>query len=197
MNRQYGILFDLNKCTGCNACMVACKQENDLPPKFNALPGTEGLSYIRVECVGPEGAYPDLSMYYLPILCMHCVNPPCVEACPTEAIYKRKDGLVLINKEACNACEACLEACPYDAINMGNDQEVAQKCTMCEHLIERGEKPACVTACNGGAMIFGNLSETESDISQSIKKGGEGCFVLNPEKGTGPSIYYLGFRNKR
>lgn len=197
MVARYGILIDLNRCTGCNACIVACKQENDLPPRLDDPPGSTAFSFIRMECVVPEGEYPDLSMYYLPKLCMHCADPPCVESCPAEAIYKRTDGLVLIDKEMCTGCEACIETCPYDVICIDSNQEIAQKCTLCEHLIDQGHQPACVAACNGGALVFGNLADMYSEISRSIGEAGESCFVLDPEMETQPSIYYLEFRNKK
>jgi len=191
---QYGLLIDLKKCTGCNACIVACKQEFDLPPRLDALPGAKGFSFIRVESIGPEGEYPELSMYYQPILCMHCADPPCVEACPAEAIYRQTNGLVHIDNEACTGCEACLAACPYDVICMDRDQEIARKCDLCAHLIEQGRQPACVAACNGGAMTSGNLADEKSDISIFRENAGKNCFVLKPENETRPSIYYLEFR---
>ena len=191
------MLIDLNKCTGCNACIVACKQEFDLPPGMNALPGTKGFSFIRVECIGPAGEYPALSMYYQPILCMHCADPPCVEACPAEAICKQTNGLVRIDKEACTGCAACLPACPYDMICLDSDQEVARKCDLCAHLIEQGHLTACAAACNGGAMISGDLGDEKSDISRSREESGKDCFVLKPENETHPSIYYIEFREKQ
>ena len=196
MGKQFGMLIDLNRCTGCNACIIACKQENDLPPKLDAIPGSQGFSYIRVEPIGPEGNYPELSMYYLPTPCMHCANPPCIEACPTEVIYKLNDGIVLIDEEACTACEACLDACPYDAISMDDEQEVARKCTLCSHLTDRGNQPACAAACNAGAMLFGDVADSNGDISRTINESKENCFVLKPEMNTGPSIHYLKLRKK-
>ena len=185
------MLIDLNRCTGCNACIVACKQENDLPPRLNDLQGAKGFSFIRVECHGPEGEHPDLSMYYLPRLCMHCADPHCVEACSAEAIHKQADGLVLFDREKCIACEACLDACPYEAIFMDREQGVARKCTLCTHLIQQGKRPACVAACNAGAMLFGNVADPKSEISRTIKKHAGSCFVLKSELETGPSIHYL------
>ena len=192
---QYGMLIDLKRCTGCNACIITCKQEHDLPPKIDALPGSIGLSYIRVLTVGPEGEYPDLSLYYHPMLCMHCANPPCIEACPTGAIYKREDGVVLIKEEECDGCEACLTACPYDALNMDGEQGIAKKCTFCAHLIDQGQQPACALACNAGAIIFGNLDDPDSELFQAIRAAGDDSFVIKPEAGTQPSIHY--FKSQR
>jgi len=197
MVRKYGMVIDLNRCTGCNACIVACKQENDLPPSWDALPGSMGFSYVRVDVMGPEGEYPDLSLYYLPTLCMHCANPPCAEVCPTEAIYKREDGPVLINEKDCNGCKACLTACPYDVLSMDSEQGIAQKCTLCVHLIDQDHQPACAAACNAGAIIFGNVGDTKTEISRTIKEAGDNCLVLKPEMETGPSIYYLELRKNQ
>ena len=191
MTSQYGMLIDLNRCTGCNACIVACKQENDLPPGLDAPPGTEGIAFIRVETIGPQGEYPELSMYFQPIPCMHCANPPCLEACPVEAISKQADGLVLIDRDACTACEACVEACPYDAVCMDAEKETARKCDLCAHRIQQNQQPACVAACNAGAMIFGDMADPASNVSKLIKKHAGSCFVLKPELKTEPSILYL------
>jgi len=193
MTTQYRILIDLNRCTGCNACIVACKQEYDLPPGMNAIPGSKGFSFIRVECIGPEGEYPALSMYYQPILCMHCANPPCLKACLPEAIYQQSDGLVLIDAEKCTTCEACLKACPYDALFLDSEQGVARKCTWCVHRIHQNQPPACAAACNAGAIAFGNVADPGSKISKTHKEGADSYFVLKPERETEPSINYLRF----
>ena len=193
MDRRYGMLIDLKRCTGCKACIVSCKQENDLPPKLDAVPGSIGFSYIRVDWVGPEGEYPDLSQYYLPVPCMHCVNAPCIETCPTQAIHRSVDGVVLINDGECTGCGECIEACPYEAISMDGELNIARKCNLCGHLIERDQQPACVSACNAGAIAFGNLSDRESEISRAIQEGGDQICILKPEMGTEPSVYYLKF----
>lgn len=187
------MLIDLNRCTGCKACIVACKQENDLPPRLDAPPGSKGFSYIRVDVVGPEGEYPDLSQYYLPVPCMHCANAPCMKACPTAAIYRRDDGLVLINAAECTRCEECLGACPYEAISIDAGEDIARKCTLCEHLIDRDQQPACVSACNAGAMTFGNLADGEAGISRAIREAGDKRYIFKREMGTDPSVYYIRF----
>jgi len=185
------MFIDLDRCTGCNACVVVCKQEHDLPPRSDAVPGSKGLAYVQLLDLGPEGDYPHLSFYHVPVLCMHCSDPPCIEACPTDAIYKREDGLVLINEEACTGCGACPPVCPYDALNMDRDQGTAKKCTLCVHLIDQDQQPACAQACNSGAMIFGNLCDPYSRISKAVKAAGDMGFPLKPQRGTGPNIYYV------
>ena len=102
----YGMLIDLKKCVGCHACAVACKEAHGTPPGITR-------SHVKREF---EGEYPDATMHIVPMLCMHCENPPCVEACPTEgATYKREDGIVVVDKEKCIGCKSCIMACPYGA----------------------------------------------------------------------------------
>ena len=98
----YGMLIDLKKCVGCHACATACKGAHGTPP---------GVTRSRVER-SFEGTYPDVRKTILPVLCNHCENAPCVEACPSGATTKREDGIVVIDKEVCIGCKACVSACP-------------------------------------------------------------------------------------
>lgn len=191
MVKQYAMLIDLDRCLGCFSCTVACKQENDLPPGIEAVPGTRGALWNRVSAVGPEGVFPNISMYYLPIMCMHCSNPPCVEACSLQAIYKREDGIVLITKDKCNGCQECIAACPYQTLYFDPEQQVVSKCTLCVHRIDNGLEPACVTACSGKAMVFGDLRNSNSKIAYAILLGGDKVFILKPEMRTGPAVRYV------
>ncbi len=149
------ISIDLDSCIGCHSCAVVCKQENDVGL---------GTYYNKVLTVGPFGTYPDLEMYYLPVACQHCDNPECVSVCPTGASYRREDGVVLVDHSKCIGCQYCVMACPYGvrAYDEGRDKGVIEKCTMCAHLIDKGEKPACVKHCPGQARLFGDLDDPES-----------------------------------
>ena len=197
MNKKYGLLVDVSYCLGCGVCVVACKQENDLPPRVDDKPTTPGLSWNQVLSF-TEGIYPELSIQYLPLHCMHCQNPPCVGACPQKAIQKREDGIVFIAKNQCNACEKqlggekkCIPACPYGAIKFNKEKRVAEACTLCLNRIEAGQAPACVNACIGGALIFGDFNDASSEISQALLAAKDRAFILKPDKGTGPSIWYI------
>ena len=159
------IITDLNRCVGCLACSVACKAVNNVPI---------GSYWNKVVRVGPNpipggsGQYPDVYMYFLPISCQHCENPECVKVCPTEASHVAEDGSIQIDKEKCIGCQFCVMACPYGvrAYDTGKDKGVIEKCTMCAHLIDKGEKPACVKHCPGQARKFGDLDDPQSDVSK-------------------------------
>jgi tetrathionate reductase subunit B len=155
MAKQYGLLFDTQRCIGCRTCVIACKVEN----------GIETGSWMKVLNNSgtttdiPVGRYPRLSLSWQPHTCMHCENPPCLEACPVEgAIYKRPDGIVLIDRDKCIGCRACGDACPYDAIHFNPNDGCAEKCTLCSHRIDQGLEPFCAKECICGAIRFGDLS---------------------------------------
>ena len=197
MSKRYGILVDIEACLGCGVCVITCKQENNLPPNTDDKPGTRGVAWNQVLSL-PEGTYPDLSMYYLHVHCMHCENPPCVPSCPQGAIVKQKDGFVLISKSKCDACrnepggiKKCTVACPYGAIQFNDKKGVVEACTMCVHRVESGGEPACVKNCIGGALTFGDLNDSGSKISKAVAAAGDRVFILLPEKGTGPSVQYI------
>jgi len=100
---RYGMVIDLFRCVGCSSCSAACRAEQGTPA---------GISFNKVK-ISEIGNYPNAKMKFLPMPCMHCKEPPCLEVCPTEATFKQDDGLVLINEEECIGCGACIVACPY------------------------------------------------------------------------------------
>ena len=184
MSKRYSIVIDLERCIGCHTCAIACKLENDI----------EGDSWLHVETVGGDGMdtasgeFPDVKMQYLPKLCMHCAQPPCMDACPLEAIYKRDDGIVLVDADKCDSCEVCIPACPYGVLNLDPKTNLAAKCTLCSHRIEQGLEPFCVICCEGQAMHFGDLNDPSSRVYQMI--AAEETFQLNLDAETDPSVYY-------
>ncbi|MFC2060175.1 4Fe-4S dicluster domain-containing protein [Chloroflexota bacterium] len=186
MVKRYGLVFDLRRCIGCHTCVIACKMENSL----------EGYSWIKVLTSSgtladiPVGKYPQLSLSWQPITCMHCQNPPCLEACPEEGvIYKRPDGIVLIDKEKCTGCQLCMPACPYGVIQFNPQENVAEKCTLCSHRLDRGSEPFCAKECIWGAIHFGDIGDSRSEVSQLVAS--RHGYIMEPEKGTQPSNYYL------
>ena len=184
MSKRYGLVIDLDRCMGCEGCIIACKVEHNL----------DKVSGIRVDTIGgahkdtPKGKFPNLSMYYLPVPCMHCSNPPCMDACDEKAIFKRQDGIVLIDQDKCNGCQLCIPACPYDALTYDKDRDMVTKCTLCHHRIDDGLEPFCVIWCEGEAMFFGDLNDPESEVSKLASK--KSAYVIKPEANTEPSVYY-------
>lgn len=168
---RYAIITDLNRCVGCLACSVGCKVQNDVPI---------GHFWNKVVRMGPVpkeegGQFPNVEMYFLPLSCQHCANPQCVEVCPTGATYKRDDGVIVIDKDACIGCQACVGACPYNVRYLDEDQGVVQKCNLCVDKIDEGQLPQCVTQCGGRARYFGDLDEGLESF--------EGPAPLNVESG--------------
>ncbi len=179
---QMAMAIDLDRCTGCNSCTVACKQEN----------GVElGAFWVRVHQIGPIGKFPNhMEMYFLPLMCQHCQAPPCITECPTEALYKRGDGIVLIEKGECTDCGQCITACSYGAYAYNSEEKVVEKCNLCAHLIDEGEKPACVKVCIVQAIVVGDIDDPDSEISRKVREAGNKAFTLRPEMDTKPSVYY-------
>jgi DMSO reductase iron-sulfur subunit len=178
---QMAIVLDLDKCLGCHACTVACKQENGAPL---------GNFWSKVLQIGPTGTYPDVELYYLPVLCQHCEDPKCVKVCPSGASYKREDGIVLIDKDKCIGCQFCIMACPYGVRNFNDDEGVVEKCTLCAHLIDKGEEPTCVKNCVAGCRIFGDVDDPFSEVSRKIYGAGANAHWL-VDVGNKPSLRYI------
>ncbi|MDP6428000.1 MAG: 4Fe-4S binding protein [Rhodospirillales bacterium] len=159
-------LIDVEKCTGCMLCSIACKDEHvgsTYSPWTKPQPGT-GQFWINVLPL-ERGRIPRVRMSYLPVHCQNCEHAPCVRACPEAAIKTRADGLVWIDPGQCTVCDLCTEACPYDVIFINSDLEIAQKCTGCAHRVDAGELPRCADVCPHEAIVFaeaGNGEVTET-----------------------------------
>ncbi len=200
---RLGMVIDLRRCIGCNACTLACKQENGTP---------EGIHYARV-VTQEVGVYPRTKRTFLPVLCNHCADAPCAEACPTGATYIRPDGIVMVDHKKCIGCRACNVACPYmnrhfvergllkhgyssDGISPFEVLKFAEfeegtnvKCTLCAHRVDEGLEPACVVTCPTDARIFGDWDEENGKLQRLVRE--RNGWALLPEYDTKPSVYYL------
>ena len=256
--RQLAMVFDLNKCLGCQTCTVSCKTLwTDAPGMeymwwniVNTMPG-QGTPRGRFESGGgfPDGSarpgklfkkadfgeawefnyedvfyggegqrvhleprtaagtapdwgpnwdedqgagvYPNSYYFYLPIICMHCTRPACLEACPRIAIYKRpEDGIVLIDEERCQGYRYCMEACPYKRIYFNEARFISQKCIFCFPRIEQGVPPACARQCPGRLRHIGYLDDPKSSVSKLVNDW-KVAIPLHPDFGTQPNVYYV------
>jgi Fe-S-cluster-containing dehydrogenase component len=181
--KQNILVIDLDRCIGCMGCQVACKLENNV-----AL----GSSRVRVLTIGPTGRFPDLQMYFLPVMCQQCESAACVKVCPTGASYKSgEDGRVLIDAGLCIGCQSCRKACPFELNIYNKELRVMDKCTLCSHLEGTGEKPACVRNCAGRAIHFGDIGDPDSDVSRILAAAGaENIFTLR-DTGSRPATRYI------
>lgn len=161
MAKQLAFYVDINKCSGCKACQVACKDKSNLPVgvRWRRVFQYEGGEWINQNGqMIPSNVY----TYSVSSACMHCVKPICMDVCPTSAISKRDDGIVLINADMCIGCRYCSWACPYGAPQFNEELNVMTKCDMCHDLVDKGERPACVESCPYRAMDFGPLDELQA-----------------------------------
>jgi DMSO reductase iron-sulfur subunit len=182
MLKQLAFLFDPTRCINCYSCEIACKQENALPPLVDAQPGTTGPRWRRVITL-EEGVYPDARVWYISMTCMHCGDPDCMKSCPSGAISKRaEDGIVVRDAKKCVGCRFCSWACRFGAPQFGADGHM-EKCNLCIGLLEKGELPACVASCTGGAIQFGTVDE----ISQKVR----GRAAMKLAGATDPQFYLL------
>jgi len=177
---RWGMLIDSNKCAeGCNDCVQACNDEHGLTG-FDR-PATDAQWIRKATLKDKQTGYTQT----LPLLCQHCEKPPCVDVCPTGASFRREDGIVLVDKHICIGCRYCMMACPYKARSFIHETLQDQKpytprgkgtvesCTFCVHRVDNDETPACVEACtaeNHNAMVFGDLNDPSSKISQQLKQ---------------------------
>jgi len=152
---QKGFLLDLKRCTGCKACQVACKAENNTRPQRGSTVHGASVDYRRVVfSKGTETDPSTLTRRFVSTACYHCTTPACVPVCPVGAISKRStDGVVLVSYDLCIGCRRCYFACPYGAPRYNGAMRKTQKCTFCEHLLEEGRTPACVATCVAKALL--------------------------------------------
>src|SRR5262252_5074767 len=177
---RYGFVIDQNRCIGCHACTVACKEEHNIAIGVNRT----WVKYIE------KGSYPDTRRHFAVLRCNHCDDAPCIEICPTVALFRRRDGIVDFDNERCIGCKSCMQACPYDALYIDPDHNTAAKCNYCAHRLETNLAPACVIVCPTQAIIAGDLDQAASKIGQIGATGK--VSVRKPQKGTQPKLFYVG-----
>ncbi len=185
---KWALIVDIAKCHDCNNCFLACKDEyfeNDFPPYSSAQPrmGQRWIDILRKE----RGQFPKVDVSYLPLPCMHCDDADCIKAAEGEAVYKRDDGIVIIDPLKAKGQKAVVESCPYGVIWWNDELDLPQKCTFCAHLLDEGwDKPRCVQACPTGALEFVHIEDLEMQRMIESDK----LDTLHPEYGLEPRVYY-------
>ena len=186
--KKWHLIIDVEKCEDCNNCFLSCKDEyigNDFLPYSVAQPkhGPRWMNIMRKE----RGKFPMIDVAYLPVPCMHCDDAACIRKATDGAVYKKDNGIVIIDPEKAKGRKDMVDTCPYGAIWWNEEQNVAQKCTLCAHLLDDGWKePRCVQSCPTGALRA--VKVEDSEMVQIAKD--ENLEVLHPEHNTKPSMYY-------
>jgi Fe-S-cluster-containing dehydrogenase component len=192
---RYGMVIDVNRCVGCYNCFLACRDEfaGNEYPGYSAAQPLRGMNWIKVNEV-ERGQYPHVKVDHVPVTCAHCDAAACVELDQSGAIYRRADGIVLIDPEKAQGNEGLLQLCPYRVIEWNEERDLPQKCTMCAHLLDAGDpEPRCVESCPSGALIFGDLDDPASEVAQLAAAGTE---AFHPEFAMGDKVTYRSLPRK-
>jgi molybdopterin-containing oxidoreductase family iron-sulfur binding subunit len=172
---RWGMLIDTTQCTtGCNDCVTACNKENGLSGATKAT-DSQWIRKIEIKEISSG------RVTSLPMMCQHCEHPPCVDVCPTQASFKRADGIVLVDRHRCIGCRYCMMACPYKARSFVHEplenqnpdvprgKGTVEACSLCVHRIDKGQIPACAEACQNKAILFGDLNDANSEIYKKVR----------------------------
>lgn len=213
--KQWAMIVDMRKCwekgkAGCRDCIDACHKVHNVPEMENLKEEIKWLWTDNYENVFPGQGNPynigNLRGKPFLALCNHCANPPCVRVCPTQATFKRADGITMMDMHRCIGCRFCMAACPFGArsfnfreprpyipeLNMAypsRERGVVEKCEFCSERLEAGLLPICVEACKVGALVFGDLADPESNVRKLLAS--HYTIRRKPELGTEPNVYYI------
>ena len=216
---RWAMVVDVPKCLaaqerGCTACSEVCHSVHNVPKIDSSRQEIKWIWQEHIEHAFPEQADPRylptrLAGKKVPVLCNHCDHPPCVRVCPTQATFRRDDGLVMMDQHRCVGCRYCIAACPYGArsFNWSDPRKhldprtvrasyptrtkgVVEKCTFCAARLARGGEPACVEACRAKgprALAFGDLASDE--IAGLLRSNH--TIRRKPGLGTLPHVFYI------
>jgi len=188
---RYGMLINIDRCNGCFNCYIACRDEfegNDYLP-YSAAQSTDSKSWMRVT-EKERGSTPKVRVDYVATPCLHCGDAPCVNKSTDGAVYRRPDGIVLIDPVKAKGQKSILADCPHRVIQWNEEKNLPQKCTFCAHLLDKGWKvPRCVEVCTAGELVFGDLDDPESEISKLMASSK--TEELNPAFALKPNVRYV------
>jgi len=210
-NKRWAMVVDTRKCDdSCTDCITACHLTHNVPEIDTAK---DEIKWIWQEKF--HSAFPDQSSTYIsdsvarrpfPVLCNHCDNPACVRVCPTQATFKRADGVVMMDYHRCIGCRYCMAGCPYGARSFNfkdprpyikttnpafptRTKGVVEKCNFCEERLKKDLPPACVAACQKGVLVFGDLNDPQSEVRELLRQNPS--LQRKPALGTFPSVFYI------
>jgi Fe-S-cluster-containing dehydrogenase component len=190
------MVIDINKCGGCYGCFIACKDEHcgQEYPGYSAPQPMMGQFWMNV-IEKERGTYPKVKTAHIAVPCMHCEDAPCVAKAKDGAVYRREDGIVIIDPVKAKGQKQIVTACPYRVIYWNEELNLPQKCTFCANLIDEGWKePRCVEMCPADALMFGDLDDPNSEVSKLIKANDTESF--RPEFGLKESVFYINLPKK-
>ncbi|MHB8078149.1 MAG: 4Fe-4S dicluster domain-containing protein [Candidatus Krumholzibacteriia bacterium] len=200
----WAMAIDIEKCIGCGNCVRACKAENDVPHEPDCFRTWVERYHVPVDdqehplVDSPNGGYDgfperpaadgEAKNFFVPKLCNHCAQSPCVQVCPVGATFDSPDGVVLVDRTRCLGCRYCVQACPYGCRYIDPQRHVVDKCTLCYHRITRGETTACCETCPTGARRLGDLKDPRDPIHAWLRDNM--VQVLKPYMATHAKVYY-------
>jgi formate dehydrogenase iron-sulfur subunit len=181
--RAYGFFTDTTLCIGCKACEVACKEWNNLPADHMGLTGnsydnTGALSAntwrhvafiehnVRSDTQSPFQS----GWLMMSDVCKHCQNAPCMEACPTGALFKTEFNTIVVQQDICNGCGYCVPACPFGVVDLNPVDGKAHKCTLCYDRLKGGLEPACAKSCPTDSIQFGEVPELQQRAARRVEQ---------------------------
>jgi molybdopterin-containing oxidoreductase family iron-sulfur binding subunit len=213
VGQRWAMVVDLQDCRkeqGCRDCIKACHSEHNVPEFDDPRHEVKWIWKERFAEAFPNQEHEflrdDLQHEEVLVFCNHCDNPPCTRVCPTQATWKRPDGIVMMDWHRCIGCRYCVAACPYgsrsfnwsdprpqiDEVNPDfptRTRGVVEKCTFCDERLAQGRLPACVEVCESKCLIFGDLADPASEVRKVLRT--RHAIRRKPGLGTQPEVYYL------
>jgi Fe-S-cluster-containing dehydrogenase component len=195
----WGMIIDIDKCIGCGNCTRACAAENGVPKGYYRTWVERyevGEGHVNPHVESPDGGingFPPsqqtaLKSFFVPKLCNHCADSPCVQVCPVGATFISPDGVVLVDKDYCLGCRYCIQACPYGCRYLHPDTETADKCTLCYHRITKGLTTACCENCPTQARQLVDFKDPKDPVHEFLRTNK--VTVLKPQMATEAKVYY-------
>jgi molybdopterin-containing oxidoreductase family iron-sulfur binding subunit len=215
LGERWALAIDVRRCReheNCRDCIKACHETHNVPTITDPKNEVKWIWKEHFEHVFPEQHHDfmpaSLHEEEVLALCNHCDRPPCTKVCPTQATWKREDGVVMMDWHRCIGCRYCIAACPYgarsfnwldprNAMNAADitpefptrTRGVVEKCNLCEERLALGQRPACVEACSNGCMFFGDLADPNSEVRRLLEE--RPAIRRKPALGTQPQVYYF------